>query len=109
MHRDTQVEMESAVMHQEASIEGEESSVTMHEQDDDIPGAPSEPPPPLTSLDKPTRPEEPPSVELEGEKGSQSSCDDRPTSAEATASGASFGNEDPRNQPKMAQNKSDRV
>ena len=122
-HRDVQNEVESTETRWEASTEGECWSATTHEQSSmeavkndqrtstNVNDVPEDPPdPPLTSPDEPTRPEnEPPSVELEGERRRDPSCDDRSISAEATASGESEGDEDPRNRPKAAQNKSDRV
>ena len=69
--QDARVEMESAMTHWEASIEGEELNATTYARSmttdeengqcnetnvEDIPGTPPEPPPPLTSPDKPTRP-----------------------------------------------------
>ena len=118
MRRDTQVEMESAVTRREASIEGEESSATTHEQsmpgdeetgqhtvpeDDDLPGAPSEPPPPLTSPDEPARREnEPPSVELEGERRGNPSCD-------ADATGVCSRVEDNGKRQKNLENASERI
>ena len=59
---------------------------------DDVPEDPPEPPPPP---DKPARRRtQPPSVELEGERRSQSSFEDELTSAEANASQVSGNVED---------------
>ena len=122
-HRDVQNEVESMETRWEASTEGECWSATTHERSSmeavkndqrtsmNVNDVPEDPPdPPLTSPDEPTRPEnEPPSVELEGERRRDPSCDDGSISAEATASGELEGDEDPRNRPKAAQNKLDRV
>ena len=123
--RDTEVEGESPQARREASVEGARARATAHARsltaveedgqrtvpdDDDAPGAPPEPPPPLTSPDEPARQhDEPPSVELEGERRSRASCDDALTRADADASGASKGDEDPRNRPKTAQDALEQV
>ena len=121
-YQDAEVEVESAETHREASVEAEEWSASAHERStatdeendqrtstnvNDVPEDPPDPPPPPDEAAK--QHDEPPSVELEGEKGSRASCDDAPTRAETDALGAPKGDEDPRKRPKAAQNESDRV
>ena len=61
--------------HKRSTVTDEENSQCTILDDDDAPGAPPEPPPPLTSPDEPTRQHnEPPSIELEGERRSRASC-----------------------------------
>ena len=74
---------------------------------DNVAEDPPVPPPPLER--PPNAENEPPSVELEGERKSLGSCEVGPTSAETTASGVSRRDEDPRNRPKAAQNTSEQV
>ena len=123
--RDAEVEVESAGTRRGTSVEGERDrareyarSMTTDEENDqrneanivDVPGTSPEPPPPLTSPDEPARRQnKPPSVELEGEKGSRASCDDRPTRADADVSGVSVGDEDTRNVPRKLQRASEHV
>ena len=100
---------ESAGMQQEVSVEAEEWSVSMHMQSttraeensqhtstgvDDAPRAPPEPPQPPDEAAN--QQNEPPSVELEGERIPNPSCDVRRTRAEANMSGPSEDNEDAR-------------
>jgi hypothetical protein len=55
----------------------------------DVPGPSPETPPPFTSPDEPVNQQnEPPSIELEGERISYMSCDIRPTSSKMYTSGA---------------------
>ena len=124
--RDAEVEVESAGTRRGTSVEGERWSATTHErssteadeennqrtsQDDkDVPGPSPERPPPVPTPDEPgQRRNEPPSVELEGERLSRASCDDGPTNDVTDVSGALKGDEDPRNRPKAAQNALEQV
>ena len=103
---------ESAGTQQEASIEAEEWSVSTHARSmtraeengqhtstgvDDTPRAPPEPPEPPEPPNKATnRQNEPPSVELEGKRVPNPSCDIGRTSTEVNTSGPSKDNEDAR-------------
>jgi hypothetical protein len=106
-HPDVQVEMESARAQGNALVEGASEHTTAHarsaatddendqrtSQDEyDVPGLSPEPPPPFTSPDEPARVEnEPPSIELEGERRDVASCDVERTGGEADVSRASEG------------------
>ena len=111
MHGTVQVEGENAKRHRDGSIAGERWSARPHERstatdendqrtstsNDDIPRAPPEPPPPLTSPDETMRSQdEPPSVELEGERKGVASCDARPTTGDADVAGVPGADEDAR-------------
>ena len=77
---------------------------------EDIPSATPELPPPVPIPDKPAQPpNEPLSVELEGERRMQTNLELGLTSAEADVSGPSTGDEDPRNRPKKPRNASERA
>ena len=98
-HGDVQFEAERSATCPNASIEGERGSTlaqgrsmtTVEENDkrtsldvEDVPEDPPEPPPPLTSPDETARSQdEPPSVELEGERKGIASCDTGPTTGDA--------------------------
>jgi hypothetical protein len=115
-HPDVQVEMESARAQGNALVEGASKHTTAHarsaatddendqrtSQDEyDVPGLSPEPPPPFTSPDEPARVEnEPPSVELEGERRDVASCDVERTGGKADVSRASEGVEDDGNRSK---------
>ena len=74
----------------------------------DVPRLPLEPPkPPDRPLERPQREEEPPSVELEGERSGFASCDEACRAVEADVSGLSDGDDDPRNRPKGLQDASE--
>ncbi|KAI9569746.1 hypothetical protein HD554DRAFT_2313462 [Boletus coccyginus] len=119
-----QVDGESATMYRNASIAGERECAGAHVRstaadkendqrtetvDSDIPEKPPEPPPPPSSSAKPTqRRNDPPSVELKGERFSHTSCDDRLTGGDMNVSGASGGDEDTRNVPKKPRDASER-
>ena len=78
--------------------------------DSDVPSASLGPPPPVSTPDKPVqRHDEPPGVELEGERSSQSSSIVGLTADEADVLVMSEGDEDPRNRPKAAQDASERI
>ena len=113
---------ESAGMQQEVSIEAKEWSTSTHMQSttraeensqrtstgvDDTPRAPPEPPQPPDEAAN--QQNEPPSVELEGERIPNPSCDVRRTRAEANMSGPSEDNEDARDWLKKLVNMSDRI
>ena len=118
-HGDVQGEAERLTTCQNAPIEGERQRAPAHarstttdennqptsQDDDDIPRAPPEPPPPLTSPDETTRSQDqPPSVELEGERKGVASCDAGPTTGDADMAGVPGGDEDARKQPKKPRN-----
>ena len=123
--RDAEVEVESAGTRRGTSVEGEGDrareyarSMTTDEENDqrneanvvDVPGTSPEPPPPALPPDQPTRPQnEPPGVELEGERRRYPSCDDGPTSDDADATGVSSLVEDDGKRPKNLENASERV
>ena len=115
--RDAQVESDSARTQQDVSIERErgsasalECSTTTDEEngqhtstdDDDVPEDPPDPPDPPDEAAQ--RRNEPPSAELEGEWKMAASCEVRLTGSDTDASGVSNGDEDSRNQPKLALN-----
>jgi hypothetical protein len=124
-HQDVQVEAERSMTHQDVSIEGKKESAlargrstTRADEDDqrtstgidDVPRAPPEPPQPYTSPDEPARRRnEPPSVELEGERRMSASCDESPTRAETDASTASWTVEDVGKKSKKLRKASKRV
>ena len=123
--RDTQVMGESAGTRREASIEAEEWSASTHARSttraeengqrtstgvNDAPRAPPEPPqPPQPPDEAANRQNEPPSVELEGERIPNPSCDVGHTRAEANTSGPSEDDEDARDRLKKLVNMSDRI
>ena len=100
-HDAVQDEAERSATCPNMSIEGERGSALAQGQStttdkpdnqrsetsvDNIPRAPPEPPPPVHTPDKPTHcTNEPPSIELEGERCTSASCDVGPTSAETDA------------------------
>ena len=112
-HSDVQFEAERSATCPNASIKGERGSTlaqgrstTIVEENDqrtspdveDVPEDPPEPPPPLTSPDETARSQdEPPSVELEGERKGVASCDTGPTTGYADVAGVPGADEDPRN------------
>ena len=117
---------ERSAMCQNASIEGERlggsvlaqqgrSTRTDEENDqrnktiiEDVPSATPELPPPVPIPDKPAQPlNETPSVELEGESGTDPSCEVGLTTNEADALGVPGHTEDSRNVPKKARNASE--
>ena len=122
--RDTEVEVESVETRREASVEAEEWSASTHERStatdeendqrnetnvDDVPSTPPEPPPLLNSPYQPVKQhDEPPSVELEGERRSCASCDDGPTSDVTDAWRASEGVEDDGTRPRKLWKTSER-
>ena len=72
---------------------------------DDTPSTSLGPPPSFPTPDKPVqRPDEPPSVELEGERKSVASCDAGPTAGETHVLGASRREKDARKRPKKPRN-----
>ena len=74
---------------------------------DDVPEDVLDPSTPFPSPDEPARPQnEPPSVELEGERRCIASCDVGLTSAKTDASGASDGVEDDGKRPMNLDRKS---
>ena len=121
MHRDVQDEAERSRTRRGDPTEGERPSALAHGRslmaadengqrnetvNDDVPMGPPEPPPPP---DKPAnRQNEPPSVELEGERKLAASSDNARTSDEADVSGASGSVEDARKRPKKLWNASER-
>ena len=123
--RDAQVMGESAGTRRGASIEAEEWSASTHARSttraeengqrtstgvDDAPRAPPEPPqPPEPPDEAANRQNEPPSVELEGERIPNPSCDVGRISAEANASGPSEDDEDARDRLKKLVNMSDHI
>ena len=112
MRRDASIEVErwSASAHVRSTTRVEESGQRTSQDDEDIPGAPPDPHPPSTSSDEIARPpNEPPSVELEGERRCFASCDDGLTSDVADATAVSSRVEDDRNVPKNLQETSERV
>ena len=108
--RDAEIEVESVKTRRNASIEGESAHATVHAQsmmaveedsqrtptnDDDVPRSSPDPSPSFPSPDETAIPQnEPPSVELEGERIPYPSCDDGPTSDDADVTGVSRGVED---------------
>ena len=97
-HADVQDKAERSATCQDESIAGGRWSARLHERstmtnendqptsqdDDNIPRAPPESPPPLTSPDETARSQdEPPSVEREGERKGVASCDAGPTTGDA--------------------------
>ena len=119
-----QDEVERSTTRRDMSIEGEKGNATQRAHarstkgveencqrtstdGDDIPGTPPDPHPPLTSLPRP--PDEPPSVELEGERRNIASCKDELTGDDRDASGPSEDDEDARGRPKKLVNTSDRI
>ena len=113
--RDAEVEVESVETRGNTSVEGARARTTAHarlttadeennqrnETDvDDVPEDPPDPSTPFPSPDETARPQnEPPSVELEGERRCIASCDVGLTSAKTDASGASDGVEDDGKRP----------
>jgi hypothetical protein len=95
--RDAQVEVESTQMRCDTTSEGERARATVHTQstatDDEndqrsemhVDNVPEDPPDPSPSL---PMPDQPPSVELEGERRSVASCDVGLTSSDADVTGA---------------------
>jgi hypothetical protein len=114
-HRDVQVEVESAQTRRDTTSEGERARATAHTRStttdeetgqrtetdiDDVPEDPPDPSTPFPMPDQPARPQnEPPSVELEGERRTVASCDVEHNGGEADASGASDGVEDDGKRP----------
>ena len=121
-HRDVQAEAERSTTRRNASIEVarwcasayvrsttkvEETGQRTSQDDEDIPGAPPDLHPPSTNPAETTRPpDEPPSVELEGERILYPSGDVRATSVETDASGALGRDEDAVGRPKKLRNTS---
>jgi hypothetical protein len=114
--RDVQVEVESARMRVRGSATAYARSTTAVDEKgqrsemdvEDAPEDPPESPPPMP--DEPPRPQnEPPSVELEGERRDVASCDVERTGGEADASGVSEGAEDDRERPTKPRNASERA
>ena len=120
-HDDVQDEAERSATCRNASIKGERGSALAQGQSttadeptdqrtstivDDVPEDPPVPPPPLER--PPNAENETPSVELEGERISHVSCDDKLTGGDADASGPSVGDEDARKQLKNLWNVSER-
>ena len=117
--RDVQNEAETSRTRRGDPIEGErpsalargQSTMKADEDDqrneaiiDDLPIGPPDPPPPP---DEPAnRQNEPPSVELEGEREESASSEDARTSNKADVSGASIRDEDTRTRPKNLWNAS---
>ena len=116
--RDVQNEGERSMTRRDEAIEGERPSALAHGQStravendqhheenvDNVPEGPPDPPPPP---DEPVNPSnEPPSIELEGERMLVTSSEDARTSDEADASGASGHVEDARKRPKKLHNAS---
>ena len=123
-HGDVQFKAERSATCRDESIAGERWSARPHERStttdendqrtstgvNDVPSPSPEPPPPvLVPYGPAQRRNEPPSVELEGERESVVSCDAGPTACEADVSVMSEGDEDPRNRPKAAQDTLERT
>jgi hypothetical protein len=122
-HRDAQVDVESAQTPRDTTSKGERARATAHTRStttdeetgqrtetdvDDIPEDPPDPFTPLPMPDQPARPQnEPPSVELEGERRTVASCDVEHNGGKAEASGASYGVEDDGKRPKKLWNTSE--
>ena len=117
--RDAPAEVESTETRRDAPVEGERWSATTHERSstdadendqrtsEDVEDVPEDPPVPPPPPDRPANAsDEPPIVELEGEKKSTASCDNAPTRAKADASGASEGIDDS-NRPMKLRNMSE--
>jgi hypothetical protein len=93
----------SARTHARSTTLVEEDRQHTPQDGDDIPSSSPHTPAPAEPPDEAAnRQNDPPSVELEGERMLYPSCDVGPTSGNAHASGATQGDEDPRNRPKGA-------
>ena len=121
-HGVMQVEGERGGTRQNAPIKGEREHTPAHAQstaadekrgqptsqdNEDVPRAPPEPPPPLTSPDETARSQDqPPSVELdsEGERKGVASCNAGPTTGNADMAGVPGSDKDARKQLKKPRN-----
>ena len=123
-HRDVQAEVGSVETCRETSMEGERWCASAHirsatraeengqrisTSDDDVPGTPHHHHTPAPMSDEPARPEnEPPSVELEGERNAVTSCEVGRTGGETDVPGTSECIEADGNQPTKLKNTSER-